>query len=62
MVADEDTPTPAEFIEYDNFELNNIFNAMIIRYVLHELRFKTDVNAHWRPQHRCCPVCLLEFR
>ena len=34
----------------------------VCSYVVDNLKRKRDVDAHWRPQHQCCPVCLLNFR
>ena len=60
---DSDTPTPAEFIKLDTRELlSALYQFNLPRHVLHGLKYNSDVNPHWRPQHRCCPVCLLRFR
>jgi len=32
-----------------------------IRFVLSELRRGDKLDPHWRPQHQCCPFCLLQF-
>ena len=70
-----DYPTPSEYIRWEQLLLEQWTNSKLLYFIL-TVRFILDslkkeyykgtkypaTFDHWRPQHKLCPFCLINFR